>query len=88
MAVPVFIGATVGAVASLAAGFWLWAAALAALPPLSLAVQAQGHRREPNPPLPFASPLDFLGRILAEQFYRFPRFVITGGWTRARRGAS
>ena len=52
-------------------------------PALSLAAQGAGHKREPSPPLPFAGPGDFVTRILSEQFYKFPKYVLTGGWSRA-----
>jgi hypothetical protein len=83
--VPVFVTSSVGAVWALAVGRWPVAAALILGPIMSLAAQGAGHKREPNPPLPFAGPGDFVTRVLAEQFYRFPRFVLTGGWRRAWR---
>ncbi len=81
--VPVFVASAVGVVGALAAGRWPVAASLALGPLASLAAQGAGHSRERNPPLPFAGPGDFATRVLAEQFYRFPRFVLTGGWKRA-----
>jgi hypothetical protein len=85
--VPVFAASTVSAVWSLAGGHWLAAALLALGPVVSLATQGIGHRKEPNPPVPFAGPVDFLTRVLSEQFYRFPRFVLAGEWARAWRSA-
>jgi hypothetical protein len=84
--VPVFVVCVLGALGSLATGAWLPAAALAAGPVVSLAAQGIGHKREPNPPLPFAGPGDFLKRIFVEQFYRFPGFLLSGRWLRAWRG--
>ena len=72
--VPMFVAGVLAA---------LWAALLAALPLVSMAAQGVGHKRETNPPLPFAGPGAFLRRILAEQFFRFPVFVLGGGWIRA-----
>lgn len=46
-----------------------------------------GHRLERNQPEPFRGPLDVVRRILLEQYYRFPRFVLTGAWLRAWRAA-
>jgi hypothetical protein len=86
--VPVFVACAVGAAFCLVTGQWLAAGVLAAGPPLSMTVQGFGHRREPVPPLPFRGPGDFLTRILAEQFYKFPRFVLGGGCARAWRGSS
>lgn len=85
--VPVFVGCSLGALWSLAAGAWLQAALLSAGPVVSLAVQGVGHKRELVPPLPFAGPGDFVKRVFLEQFYRFPAFVLSGGWHRAWRGA-
>ena len=86
VAVPAFVVGALGALWTLAAGRWLAAAALALLPVLSVAAQGVGHRREVTPPIPFRGPADIVARILTEQFYRFPRFVLSGGWLRAWRG--
>jgi len=47
---------------------------------LSVAIQGRGHRLEAVPPEPFAGPANFAGRLLAEQWVTFPRFVLSGGW--------
>lgn len=88
VAVPFFVVTTLGALWCLLSGQWSGAALFALGPPLSLAAQAHGHRREPNPPRPFRGPLDFAGRILTEQLVRFPAFVATGRWARAVRGGA
>jgi hypothetical protein len=54
---------------------------------LVVALQGAGHRREPNPPIPFLGPLDFVTRFFTEQFVNFPRFVLTGAWLKALRGS-
>lgn len=46
----------------------------------SLAMQAQGHRLEAEPPAPFRGAGDLIRRIVAEQWITFPRFVLSGGW--------
>lgn len=70
--------------------FMHWAqlgvAALAVI--VSFLAQGVGHQREATPPIPFASPGDAVGRILAEQFITFPRFVLTGGFRRALRDST
>lgn len=81
--VPVFVVSALALIGSLIAEWWRGAMALTAGPVLSLALQGFGHRRETNPPIPFAGPGNFLGRILAEQFFRFPAFVLSGEWKRA-----
>jgi 2-hydroxy-palmitic acid dioxygenase Mpo1-like len=88
VAVPLFVISILAAAWSFATGRWLAGALLAAGPLVSLAAQGAGHKQERNPPLPFAGPGDFVARVLTEQFYRFPRFVLTGGWARAWRDAA
>jgi hypothetical protein len=53
----------------------------------AFAAQAVGHGREQNPAIPFEGVSDALGRIFLEQFFTFPRFVVTGGWWRAWQGS-
>ncbi|HXP73184.1 MAG TPA: Mpo1-like protein [Stellaceae bacterium] len=48
--------------------------------------QGVGHGNEPERPVPFLGPADFVSRFLAEQFITFPRFVISGGWSVNLRG--
>ena len=48
----------------------------------SLVLEGRGHRREPETPTPFAGPIDFVSRFFVEQWITFPRFVLSGGWTR------
>ena len=53
------------------------------------AVAAQGwaHKMEPNRPIPFDGPFDFVSRFIAEQLITFPRFLMSGELARAwRRG--
>lgn len=52
---------------------------------ISLAIQGRGHRTEPIPPEPFASPRNALLRVLIEQWITFPRFVFGGRWIQALR---
>lgn len=88
LAVPAFVACTLLLVASLAA-LRPAAAALAALGAVvSFAAQGLAHAREPAPPIPFAGLSDAVTRILLEQFFTFPRFVVTGGWLRALRDAA
>ncbi len=85
--VPLFVAGVVGAVWGAALGRWTWTAACAVLPVLSLAAQGIGHRREPNPPLPFEGAGNFVKRNFLEQFFRFPSFVLTRGCLEAWRAA-
>lgn len=81
--VPIFVLGVVCAVVAGIQGRWLAAGLSLLLPAVSLAIQGKGHKREPNPPLPFDGPGDFVTRILSEQFYKFPMFVLSGQWFRA-----
>lgn len=49
----------------------------------SLAIQGRGHKLEEQAPEPFTDRQDAIGRLLAEQFVTFPRFVLSGAWWRA-----
>lgn len=53
---------------------------------VSLAAQGVGHGREAVPPEPFTSRWNAFARIFIEQFFTFPRFVLTGRWLRTYRG--
>jgi hypothetical protein len=55
---------------------------------VAVAAQGRGHALEQNPPVPFASRGEAVARIFLEQWVNFPRFVVTGGFTRAWRGLS
>jgi uncharacterized membrane protein YGL010W len=81
--VPLFAVSVLALIGALIAGRWRGATVLAAGPVLSLALQGFGHRREVHPPLPFAGPANFLARVFAEQFFRFPAFALNGEWKRA-----
>ena len=48
----------------------------------SIVAQGRGHRRERETLTPFAGPGDGVSRLLVEQWVTFPRFVLSGGWTR------
>lgn len=52
---------------------------------LSMLLQGRGHRLEAERPEPFDGPADIAGRILAEQWITFPRYVLSGQWWRALR---
>jgi hypothetical protein len=52
----------------------------------AMITQGRGHAMEKNPPVPFAGPIDVLGRIFGEQWLSFPRYVLSGGFAKAWRG--
>jgi hypothetical protein len=82
--VPLFLAGNVALVYFAAHASWLALAGLAAMA-VAMGVQGRGHAREVNPPIPFAGPLDFAKRIFSEQWFKFPRYVVTGGLARAWR---
>jgi len=85
--VPLFVVGVVYASLAAMQGRWLAAVLALLLPLVSIAVQGAGHKQEPNPPLPFDGPGDFVKRIFSEQFYKFPKFVLSGEWLRAVRAS-
>ncbi len=85
--VPLFVLGVLYAVWSLLHGQWVGAALGMLAPLVSIAVQGVGHKLEPNPPLPFDGPGDFVKRIFSEQFYKFPKFVLSGEWLQAVRSS-
>jgi hypothetical protein len=50
---------------------------------VSVAVQGRGHRLEREAPTPFSGAGDFVSRLLVEQWITFPRFLLSGAWSRA-----
>ena len=54
---------------------------------LAMALQGRGHALEATPPEPFEGPVDVVRRIFAEQWLTFPRYVLSGGFSRAWRAA-
>jgi hypothetical protein len=87
LAVPIFDVTGIAAIVALARGRFTSAGLLALGLLVSFGLQGIGHRLERNQPEPFRGPLDAVRRILLEQYYRFPRFVLTGAWFRAWRAA-
>lgn len=86
LTVPVFQGGTVLLLTGPLYGpWWLPLVGLGAMAG-AMITQGRGHAREKNPPVPFAGPLDVLGRIFGEQWLSFPRYVLTGGFARAWKG--
>ena len=54
------------------------AASALLVPAISMFFQGIGHRKEENAPEPFTGPVNAITRIFAEQFYKFPMFVLSG----------
>lgn len=86
--VPLFLASNVALLIAVMERRWLLALAAVALTIVSLAAQGRGHRREPRAPEPFTSPRNAVARIFLEQWVTFPRFVLTGAWSRELRRRS
>jgi len=85
---PLFMAGTVAVVAWPFTAWWLAPVGFGAMA-AAMAAQGRGHRLEVVAPVPFAGPFDFAARIFVEQWFTFPRYVLTGGLIRAwREGAS
>jgi hypothetical protein len=54
---------------------------------ISMALLGEGHKKENNPAIPFASPMNAITRIFLAQWIAFPGFVISGGWLRSVRAS-
>ncbi len=50
---------------------------------IGMTAQGQGHRREAAEVERFLGPIDFIVRLLIEQFVTFPRYVLSGAFRRA-----
>ena len=88
VAVPVFDLSWVAFAAAVAGRSPVAALASVAVAVAAFAAEGRGHALEAEAPIPFAGPRDVVTRIFAEQFITFPRFVLSGGWSRAFRAAS
>ena len=81
--VPAFIAGVLAGVRLAVMGLFVPALVMLGVAALAFLVQGIAHKREPEAPIPFDGPLDFIARLFVEQFITFPRFVFTGGWARA-----
>ncbi len=78
IAVPLFIAAHLGLVSAIAQRKPLPALMWVSLAVVSLGLQRQGHALEAKTPAPFRNGFNFMTRLYTEQFYKFPKFVLTG----------
>ena len=51
----------------------------------AIGIQGFGHNKEAIPAEPFTGPQNAIVRIILEQLYTFPKFVLSGKWYRALR---
>ena len=78
VAVPLFVLAHVGLVAAIAYRKPLPALTCVGVAVASLGLQRKGHALEVQAPEPFSSGWNFATRLYTEQFYTFPKFVLSG----------
>lgn len=50
-----------------------------------MGAQGFGHNKEAMPAEPFTGPKNAIIRIMLEQLYTFPKFVLSGKWYKALR---
>jgi uncharacterized membrane protein YGL010W len=82
VAVPMFIASVLAVVHGLVYRLWFATAIAFAAMVFAFVLQAVGHKRETEQPIPFDGPFDFIARVFIEQFITFPRFILSGGWLR------
>jgi hypothetical protein len=85
LTVPLFLLGNGAVLAGPWTSGWLSIAGIA-LTAAAIGLQGRGHALEAGRPAPFTGPLNAVVRILAEQWITFPRFVLSGGFSRAWRG--
>jgi hypothetical protein len=85
--VPLFLAGTVALFAAPLSGHPFGALGGLVLMVFAVAAQGRGHKLESVPPEPFKGPGDVVARIFVEQWVTFPRFALSGGLSRAWRGA-
>ena len=87
VAVPTFLLGNLALLVGLVLAAPLLAVGGAAAMVIGLAVQGRGHKLEAVAPEPFTGPVNAVARLFLEQWVTFPRFVLSGNWVRALRGA-
>ncbi len=85
LAVPLFLGGNVTLIVALLRTSAVWAAIGFVCMIVSIVLQGRGHKLEKTPPEPFTGAGNAVARIILEQWVTFPRFILSGGWTRALR---
>jgi uncharacterized membrane protein YGL010W len=78
IAVPLFIAAHFGLILGIVQQK-PWSALMGvSLIIVSLGMQRQGHALESQKPAPFRNGWNFMTRLYTEQFYTFPKFMLSG----------
>jgi hypothetical protein len=85
VAVPLFLSGNVALVVALLRGSVTGGTIGLACMVVSIVLEGRGHKMEKNPPEPFTSAMNAVARLFLEQWITFPRFLLSGGWSRALR---
>jgi hypothetical protein len=85
LTVPLFLLGNFAVVTAPLTSGWLALGGFA-LTAAAIGLQGRGHGFESENPAPFRGRLNAVLRIMGEQWITFPRFVISGGFSRAWRG--
>jgi len=87
VAVPLFILAHVGLVVAISYRKPFPALTCVGVAVASLGLQRKGHALEGQAPEPFSSGWNFATRLYVEQFYTFPKYVLSGEFQKNWLGA-
>jgi hypothetical protein len=88
VAVPLFLAGNIALVVELLRGSVSAAAVGLGCMVIPIVLEGRGHKLEQNPPEPFTSALNAVARLYFEQWITFPRFLLSGGWSRALRASA
>lgn len=88
LAVPLFLAGNLTLLVALLRWSLPWAAVGLAAMAFAMALQGRGHKLEKIPPDPFSGAGNAAARIFLEQWFIFPRYVVSGGWMRALRATA
>ena len=81
--VPLFLWGNVALVVSLFKGQWMGVVASAVTMLVAFFAQGLGHKFERTAAVPFSSFSNAIKRVFLEQWFTFPKFVISGLWLKA-----
>jgi hypothetical protein len=87
-AVPLFIASIVFLIASIVRAEDVSVVIAVVLAFIAMVLQRRGHALEPQAPVPFSGPGNFLRRWFTEQFLIFPLFFLSGRWWHQFKGES
>lgn len=83
LAAPLFIIGTILLITAIIGLSFFMIIASSLIMAVSILAQGFGHSKETHPVEPFIDGKNAVTRIFIEQFYTFPKYVISGKWYRA-----